>query len=66
MNVNVNLTEQSVIQINSWITISVDVTAKKFMYMTKNMFGILLNIIARIGNIYQVLWIIQQLSVMKL
>ena len=66
MNVNVNLTEQSVIQINSWITISVDVTAKKFMYVTKNMFGILLNIIARIGNIYQVLWIIQQLSVMKL
>ena len=66
MNVNVNLMEQSVIQINSWITINVDVTAKKFMYVTKNMFGILLNIIARIGNIYQVLWIIQQLSVMKL
>ena len=36
------------------------------MYVTKIMFQILLNVIVKMENILQVLWIIQQLSVMKL
>ena len=58
--------EQNVIQINGRITINVDVNVKKFMYVKMTMFGILLNVIVKMENIYQVFWMIQELSVMKL
>ena len=38
-NVNVNLMEQSVIQINCGVTINVDVSVKNIIYVQKNMFG---------------------------
>ena len=66
LNINVNLMEENVIQLNSGITINVDVSAKKSMYVKKIMFGILVNVLVKIKNIYQVLSIIQRLSVMKL
>ena len=58
--------EQNVTQINGRITINVDVNVKKFMYVKMTMFGILLNVIVKMENIYQVFWMIQELSVMKL
>ena len=58
--------EENVIQLNSGIMINVDVSAKKSMYVKKIMFGILVNVLVKIKNIYQVLSIIQRLSVMKL
>ena len=51
MNVNVNLMEENVIQFNSGITIKVDVSAKKSMYMKKIMFGTLVNVFVKIKNI---------------
>ena len=66
MNVNVNLMEKNVIQFNSGITIKVDVSAKKSMYVKKIMFGTLVNVFVKIKKIEQVLSIIQRLSVMKL
>ena len=66
MNVNVDFTENNVIQINGEITINVDVSVKKFMYVKKIMFGILLHVIGKMENIYQVLWMIQWLRLMKL
>ena len=65
-NVNLDLMEKSVIQIIGGITINVDVNVKKLMYVKKNMFGILLHVIVKIENIWQVLWMLQRLSVMKL
>ena len=41
-------------------------SVKNFMYIKKLLFGILLTVIVKIENIYQVLWMIQQLLVMKL
>ena len=58
--------EENVIQINGGITINVDLSVKKFMYAKKIMFGILVNVFLKTGNIGQVLWMIQRLSVMKL
>ena len=58
--------EENVIQINGGITINVDLSVKKFMYVKKIMFGILVNVFLKTGNIGQVLWMIQRLSVMKL
>ena len=51
MNESVNLMEQNLIQINGGITISVDVSVKKFMYLKKIMFGILLHVILKMENI---------------
>ena len=51
MNVNVDFTEKNVIQINGEITINVDVNVKKFMYVKKIMFGILLHLIVKMENI---------------
>ena len=45
--------------------INVDVSGKNVMYM-KKMFGILLHVIVKMENLQQVLWMIQQLCVMKL
>ena len=66
MNVNVDFTEKNVIQINGEITINVDVSVKKFMYVKKIMFGILLHVIGKMETIYQLLWMIQWLRLMKL
>ena len=41
VNVNVNLTEQNVIQVNGEITINFDLSVKITVYETKIMFGIL-------------------------
>ena len=43
--------EKNVIQINGGITINVDVSVKKFMYVKKIMFGILLPVIVKMENI---------------
>ena len=51
MNVNVNLMEENVAQINGGIMINVDVSAKKFMYVKKIMFGILVNVFVKMENI---------------
>ena len=65
-NVNVDLMKEDVVQINGGIMINVDVSVKKLMYVKKITFAILLHVIAKMENIYQVLWIIQRLCVMKL
>ena len=65
MNVNVNLMEQNLIQINGVITINVYVSLRSIIYVKKIMFGILLHVIVKMENI-GLLWMIQQLSVMKL
>ena len=56
--------EQNVIQITGEITINVDVSVKEIMHVKKVMFGILLNVIMKMVNIQQILWI--KLSAMKL
>ena len=58
--------KEIVIQINGETMISVDVSVKNVMYVEKFMFGILLHVIMKMENIEQVLWMIQQLCVMKL
>ena len=58
--------KENVIIINGGILINVDVSVKTFMYLKKIMLGILLHIFVKIENIWQVLWMIQQLSEMKL
>ena len=65
-NVNVDLMKENVVQMVGGIMINVDVSVKKLMYVKKIMFAILLHVIAKMENIYQVLWIIQRLCVMKL
>ena len=46
-------------QIIGGISINVDVSAKNFIYVKKIMFGIMLHVIVRMENIWQVLWMIQ-------
>ena len=58
--------EQNVSQINGGIMMNVDVSVKNTIYVKKIMFGILLHVVVKMGNIQQVLWMIQQLFVMKL
>ena len=50
---------ENVIQIKSGITISVDVSGKSIINMKKILLGILLHVIAKMVNIYQVLLTIQ-------
>ena len=50
-NVNGDFWEENVIQINSGITINVDVNLKNIMYVKKIMFGILLHVIVKTENI---------------
>ena len=47
--------EQNVSQMNGVIRINVDVSVKKFMYVKKIMFSILVNVFLKMGNILQVL-----------
>ena len=58
--------EENVIQINGGVTINVDVSVKNVMYVKEIIFGILLHVVRKMENVKQVLWIIQQLRVMKL
>ena len=51
-NLNVNLMEQNVMQIDCGITINVDMSVEKFMYVKKIMFGILLHVIVKIFSKY--------------
>ena len=50
-NINIDLTEENVIQIDSGIMTNVDVSVRKFMYPKKVMFGILLHVIRKKENI---------------
>ena len=58
--------KENVIQINDGIMINVDVSVKNVMYVKNIVFGILLHVILKWKNIWQVLWMIQRLRVMKL
>ena len=49
---------KNVIQINGEITVNVDVSAKNVMYVKKIIFGILTQVVVKIENICQVLWMI--------
>ena len=51
MNVNVNLTEENVIEIKSVIVINVDVSLKNINSVKKIIFGILLHVAAKMVNI---------------
>ena len=57
--VNVNLVEESVIQVNDRIAINVDVCGKNVIYVKNIIFGILLHVFVKMLNIWQVLWMIQ-------
>ena len=46
---------KNVIKINGGITINVDMSVKNVMYVKKIMFGILLHVIVKMENIYQLL-----------
>ena len=48
---NIDLMEESVIQINGRIMINVDVSVKNIMYVKKIMFRILLDVIVKMENI---------------
>ena len=58
--------EKNVIQINGEIMTKVDVSVKNIMRVKKIMFGIQLHGVVKMENIWQVLWMIQRLRVMKL
>ena len=55
--------EEMVIQINAGIMINVDVHVRKAKYVKKITFGVLLHVIVKMENIWQVLWIILELYV---
>ena len=65
VNANVYLMEKNVIQINGRITRNAGVSVKN-MYVKKIKLEIILHVVVKIENIQQVLWMIQQLCVMKL
>ena len=50
-NVNVDLMEETFIQINGGITINVNVSVKKMMYVKRILFGIQVNVFVRMENI---------------
>ena len=51
VNLNVNSKEENVIQIKSGIIINVDVSIKNIIHVKKNIFGILLHVVAKTVNI---------------
>ena len=51
--------EQNLIQIIGRVMINVDASVKNIIYVKKIMFGILLHVIVKMENIWQVLWMIQ-------
>ena len=50
-NANVNLMEENAIQINGTLTINVNVSVKNVMYVKNIIFGIVLDVVAKMGNI---------------
>ena len=58
--------EERVIEKNDRIAINVDVSVKNVIYVENIIFGILLNVFVEMENIWQVLWMIKRLRVMKL
>ena len=66
MIVNVNLMEESAIENNDRIAINVDVCVKNVIYVKNIIFGILLHVFVEMENIWQLLWMIKPLQVMKL
>ena len=54
-NVNVNLTKENVIQIESRIAVNVDASIKNIIYVKKIMCGTLLHVVVKMENIQQVL-----------
>ena len=62
--------EENVFQIIGGVTTNVDVSLKNFMFVKKMIFGILLHVDVKMDrkyeNIQKLLWMIQQLFVMKL
>ena len=58
--------KENIIKINDGITINVNVSVKNVVHVKKILFGILLKVVVKMENIYQILWMIQQLRVMKL
>ena len=58
--------KENIIKINDEITINVNVSVKNAVHVKKILFGILLKVVVKMENIYQILWMIQQLRVMKL
>ena len=58
--------EENVTQINGGRMINVNVSLKNVMYVKKIMFGILLYEVVKKETIWQVLWMIQGLCLMKL
>ena len=55
MNIEVNLMEENVIHINGGIILNSDVNNKSVMDVKKIMFGILLLVIVKMENLYQIL-----------
>ena len=69
VNVNVNLMVENVTRIKSGIIINVFVSAKiqkNIMHAKRIIFGILLHVVVKMLNIYQLLLTIQLLRVIKL
>ena len=66
MIVNVNLMEENVIQINGGINDKCRCEHKNVMYVKIIIFGIFQHVVVEMGNISQVLWMIQQLRLIKL
>ena len=50
-NVNVDLMVENVIEINGGITINVDASVKKVIYVKKIIFGILLHVVVKMKGI---------------
>ena len=50
---------KNVIQINGGIAINVDVSVKNVIYVRMIVFGVLLPVVVKMENIYQVIWMIQ-------
>ena len=57
---------ENVTQINGRITINIGVSVRNIMNVEMIMFEILLYVVVKTENIQQVLWMIQQLGVIKL
>ena len=58
--------EERVIEKNDRKAINVDVSVKNVIYVENIIFGILLHVFVEMENIWQVLWMIKRLRVMKL
>ena len=65
-NVNLDLMKRNVVHINGGIKINVYVSVENAIYIKKIIFRILIQVVVKMENIYQVVWMIQQLHVIEL